>query len=235
MTVGPNTFPAANAVNDGARRGLRLLMRAGHPRDSSKDEIVVRVAKFATNLWRTINGHRLSTKKNDVLEPEAFGVCSYDGILRCSLLSLWQWIWPKACFPVMRVHLWKTHEGTERYKALGAHLVMQQTTEEKEAADAEENLSSPIVKIVNFETDRQLWRGDMAKKAYDYHREEKKSHPVVKELNDGLGDVLPPVKRDNAFKQGGWIASTAQQRRAASLDGGTAVTKIRLTVKGSGD
>jgi hypothetical protein len=33
---------------------------------------------------------------------------------------------------------------------------------------------------------------------------------------------------------GGWVASTAQQRRSQGADGGSAVTKIRLMVKNSG-
>jgi hypothetical protein len=53
----------------------------------------------------------------------------------------------------------------------------------------------------------------------------------VAAAEQGIGQPLPPIQRDAAFKQGGWIASAAQQRRALALDGGTAVTKIRLTVK----
>jgi len=45
LTVSNEVFPAANAVNDGARMGLKLIMRAGL--DSSfKEETVVRVASL---------------------------------------------------------------------------------------------------------------------------------------------------------------------------------------------
>ena len=65
ISVSPATYPAANAVNDGARRGLRLLARAGHPRETASDDVVVRIARFATNLWRTINGEALSPDQMD--------------------------------------------------------------------------------------------------------------------------------------------------------------------------
>lgn len=233
-SVSGATSPAANAVNDGARRGLRLLSRSGHPRDESKDEVVVRVARFATNLWRTINGHTISTDNSTPPRAQA-GPCAFDGILRCTLLSLFQWLWPKGCFAVMRVQSWKSHEGTERYKALGADRVMKQTNEEKEAASAEENSFGPIMKVVQLEIDRQLWRGEMSAKTYEYHVQEKRGHTMMKDMGEAIGEPLPPVERDDAFKQGGWVASAAQQRRAAALDGGTAVTKVRLTVKSTGD
>jgi len=86
-------------------------------------------------------------------------------------------------------------------------------------------------KIVSFEIDRQAWRGDMYSKSCDYYLADKRGAPNVKDMNDqGTEQPLPPVKRDNAFKQGGWIASSAQQRRASALDGGTFVTKLRLKV-----
>ena len=45
LTVSNEVFPAANAVNDGTRMGLKLIMRAGL--DSSfKEETVVRVASL---------------------------------------------------------------------------------------------------------------------------------------------------------------------------------------------
>ena len=58
LTVSDATYPAANAVNDGARRGMRLLKdscTAGTYCQTS----IVRVAKFGSKLWRTINGERL--------------------------------------------------------------------------------------------------------------------------------------------------------------------------------
>jgi hypothetical protein len=54
------------------------------------------------------------------------------------------------------------------------------------------------------------------------------SAPDGSSTEQGLGQPLPPIVRDKAFKQGGWIASCAQQRRKALLDGGIAVSKIRL-------
>jgi hypothetical protein len=54
--------------------------------------------------------------------------------------------------------------------------------------------------------------------------------------NSNLADVdqpLPLVKRDDAWKLGGWVASSAQQRRKKLADGGIGVTKIRLMVKSS--
>jgi hypothetical protein len=229
MSVNAATNPVANAVNDGARRGLRFIGRAGHPRDETKDEITARVAKFATVLWRTINGHRVPTSTNDSTDFTRDGVCANDGILRCSLLALWQWIWPKACYAIRRVHSWQSHEETPRYKALGADKVLKVYEEETEAASKEEKLFDPLNKIVNAEIDRQAWRGDMVTKAYE-HTMEKKG---ASKDDNSIGDLLPPILRDNAFKQGGWVTSTSRQRRAMQLDGGMAVTKIRLTVKGS--
>lgn len=237
MTVSDTSFPAANAVNDGARRGLRLLSRVGHPRDSCSDKVVVRAAKFATKLWRTINGDLccVDSSAPQILTPEGLGgVSSHDGHLRCTLLSLWQWIWPKGCFAVMRVQAWRTLKETQHYKDLGADEVMKMTDCEREAANAEESSYADLNQMVSVEIDRQEWRGGMFSKAYDYYKADKQGIPIAKDMNEqGVGYPLPPVQRDNAFKQGGWIASTAQQRRAMTLDGGTAVTKIRLTVKSS--
>jgi hypothetical protein len=237
-TVTETSYPAASAVNDGARRGLRLLSRAGHPREELSDLVVVRVAKFATSLWRTINGDctpllsrdRVAGQSDDTLD----GVCAFDGQLRVSLLSLWHWIWPKGCLAVLRVQALKPLEGTQRYKELGAHLVMQISDEEKEAALAEDTALVDIDKAVLVEQDRQRWRGEMASRAYSYAKEDSLSS--IKDTTtseQGLGLPLPPIQRDNAFKQGGWVASAAQQRRALALDGGHAVKKIRLTVKAS--
>jgi len=41
------------------------------------------------------------------------------------------------------------------------------------------------------------------------------------------GLPLPTAEKDSAWKLSGWVASTAQQRRAQGADGGGAVTKIR--------
>ncbi len=238
MSVSPGTFPAASAVNDGARRGLRLLSRAGHPRETVSHSMVVRVARFGTRLWRTINGEPADPPPSFSNTNVPTGVCTYDGALRCSLLALWQWIWPKGCFAVLQVQAWKAQENTPRYIELGAHHVMKITDEEKAAATAEEASLSDINRLVNVELDRQVWRGEMAQKAYEVFKSSKKSTTPMQDMaaaEQGIGQPLPPIQRDAAFKQGGWIASAAQQRRALALDGGTAVTKLRLTVKNSSD
>ena len=234
VAVSSGSSPAASAVNDGARRGLRLLSRAGHPRETVKEALVVRVAHFATRLWRTINGEPADPPGAETVAP-LMGVCSYDGVLRVSLLALWQWIWPRGCYAVLQVQAWKSHEGTQRYRDLGAHLVMKISDDEKAASAAEENALSDLNTLVNMELDRQAWRGEMAKKAYELSRLSKSTVQDVAAAEQGIGQPLPPIQRDAAFKQGGWIASAAQQRRALALDGGTAVTKLRLKVKSSSD
>ena len=102
------SLPAANAVNDGAKRGMHLLRNAGRPIAPNKhqkklpsDQTIVQVAKLATSLWRTINGElggKLLVEKGRKFAPvtgAVDGVCAYDGYyLRCSLLSLWQCVWP---------------------------------------------------------------------------------------------------------------------------------------------
>lgn len=230
MSVSARSFPAANAVNDGARRGLRLLSRAGHPKENVAEDIIVRVAVFATRLWRTINGEP-ADQVEKVTDGFPSGVCAYDGALRCSLLALWQWIWPRGCFAVLQVQAWKVHEGTERYFKLGADRVMKISDEEKAAATAEEHSLADINRLVNAELDRQIWRGEMAKKAFEFYKSSKGKVQDVAAAEKGIGQPLPPIQRDTAFKQGGWTASAAQQRRALALDGGTAVTKVRLKVK----
>jgi hypothetical protein len=235
MSVGSKTFPAANAVNDGARRGLRLITRAGHPRETVEEAKIVRVAHFATRLWRTINGEPADPPDSSLYQDNKTptGICAYDGALRCSLLALWQWIWPRGCFAVLQVQAWKPREKTQGYADLGAHLVMKITDEEKEAATAEENALTDIELLVTTELDRQRWRGGMAQKAYEMFHSSKRPSAVqdMAAAEQGIGQPLPPIERDAAFRQGGWIASAAQQRRAKALDGGTAVTKLRLTVK----
>jgi hypothetical protein len=234
MAVSASSFPAASAVNDGARRGLSLVMKAGHPKETLSEELIVRVARFATRLWRTINGEPASPP----IKPDSssiMGVCAYDGVLRCSLLALWQWIWPRGCYAVLQVQAWKSHEKTQRYRDMGAHEVMKISDQEKAAADEEQKSLTDINRIVHMELDRQIWRGEMARKAYDLFKTSKGSGSSgdVAAAEQGLGIPLPPIERDQSFKQGGWIASAAQQRRALALDGGTAVTKVRLTVKSS--
>mmetsp|Transcript_17313 Transcript_17313/g.24452 ORF Transcript_17313/g.24452 Transcript_17313/m.24452 type:complete len:283 (+) Transcript_17313:62-910(+) len=227
------SLPAASAVNDGARRGLKLLNRAGQNATHS-ERIVVRVARFATALWRTINGELGGEHLEDTLLAPAItnavdGVCSHDGVLRCSLLSLWQWIWPESCMAVLRVQSWKEHEKTQRYKDLGADKVMKISDEEREAATAEDSLCNEVREIVKIELDRQRWRGEMAAVAYHYSKNE--DNGIVK---DPHSQPLSIIEKNNAWKLGGWSASAIQQRRSKGADGGTAVRKVRLTVK-SGD
>jgi hypothetical protein len=76
----------------------------------------------------------------------------------------------------------------------------------------------------------------MASKAYEYHQFDKSKKPsadIAVAVDQGIGQPLPAVKRDVAFRQGGWIASAAQQRRADKLDGGCKVTTVRLKMKSS--
>jgi hypothetical protein len=108
---------------------------------------------------------------------------------------------------------------------------MKITEDEKVAATEEEEALSELNKIVSTELDRQAWRGEMSRKAYDIYKSSKGTVHDVGASEQGIGQPLPPIQRDAAFKQGGWVSSAAQQRRALALDGGTAVTKLRLTVK----
>lgn len=221
MTVSDFSYPAANAVNDGARRGLRLL------KDNCKDgtytsQTIVRVAKFATRLWRTINGE-------NVEQAQATGICAHDNHLRCSLVALWQWIWPRQCWQFMRALSWHAMEDTPQYYSMGLHHVMKTTPEERDAAALEDQTLAPLIKVVEAEIDRQKWRGEMASEAYKYFKSSKDNINLAE-----AGQPLPVVEKDTAWKLGGWIASTAQQRRNQGADGGSAVTKIRLMVKSSG-
>jgi hypothetical protein len=229
LSVSENTAPAASAVNDGARIGLRLLSRAGQNNDVS-DEVVSRVAIFASCLWRTINGEIGGNESSSFVFTPVFstsdGVCAHDGFLRSSLLALWQWIWPKGCFAVMRVQAWADHEGTQRYRGLGAELVMKITEEEKDALSLDDSIYNQIRSLVSVELDRQQWRGRMAAAAYELYKE---NGDQAKD-SIGLNHPLGTIEKDSTWKLGGWVASTAAQRRAAGTDGGTA-TKIRLIAK----
>lgn len=224
MTVSEATYPAANAVNDGARRGLRLL------KDPCKDstyssQTVVRVAKFATKLWRTINGEAVSPGGT----PASVGVCSHDNHLRCSLVALWQWIWPRQCWQFMKAQALHAMEGTPQYYSMGLNHVMKTTAEEKEAAASEDQALAALAQVVEAEVDRQRYRGEMAADAYQYYKKSKETYQNLTEA----GQPLPTVEKDMAWKLGGWVASTAQQRRIQGADGGSAVSKIRLLVKSS--
>jgi hypothetical protein len=226
------SYSAASAVNDGARRGLRLICRAGHPREIGiPEELIVRIARFATNLWRTINGEPLEiSDSSSVFHKGNIGVCANDGNLRCTLLALWQWLWPKAPYAVLQVQVRKATEWSGNYKSLGVDKVMKASEEEKLAANEEEESLAALDELTRKELDRQMWRGGMAMKAYDIYKSSNKPSNVsdLSATEQGIGQPLPPVQRDTAFKQGGWIASAAQQRRSTGIDGGTAITKIRL-------
>ena len=226
LTVSDVTYPAANAVNDGARRGLRLL-RHKHKDASYTSQTIVRVAKFASKLWRTINGESISPSKNSQREPA--GVCAHDNNLRCSLVALWQWLWPDHCYQFLRTQSWLAMEGTPQYFSMGLNHVMKTTAEEQEAALLEDEALEPLIKVVEDEIGRQKWRGEMAGNAYQRFKDTKGNMNLTE-----AGQPLPIVEKDAAWKLGGWVASTAQQRRSQGADGGSAVTKIRLMVKSSG-
>eukprot|EP00533_Pseudo-nitzschia_delicatissima_P004876 CAMPEP_0116090012 /NCGR_PEP_ID=MMETSP0327-20121206/6729_1 /TAXON_ID=44447 /ORGANISM="Pseudo-nitzschia delicatissima, Strain B596" /LENGTH=1889 /DNA_ID=CAMNT_0003581237 /DNA_START=110 /DNA_END=5782 /DNA_ORIENTATION=+ len=222
------SYSAASAVNDGARSGLRLIIRAGLREDGIAEEVIVRIARFATNLWRTINGEPLELSES--ISPSYkgnVGVCANDGHLRCTLLALWQWLWPRpqGCFAVLKANEW-----TGNYKNLGVDKVMKISKEEKLAADEEEASLAALDELTRKELDRQMWRGEMAMKAYEIYKSTNNPSNVtdLSVTEQGIGQPLPPVQRDPAFKQGGWIASAAQQRRSTGIDGGTAITRIRL-------
>ena len=219
MTVSDSTYPAANAVNDGARRGLRLLKDSSKESSPYSNATIIRVAIFATKLWRTMNGEAVCENGGG----PSVGVCAYDCHLRCSLVALWQWIWPKHCMQLMRSQSWHAMRGTPQYSAMGLTRVLETTAKEKELGAREDEALAPLVSVVDAEVDRQLFRGEMAGQAYNY------AHKPGANLAD-VGEPLPVLKKDVAWKMGGWVASTAHQRRAQGADGGSAVSKIRLSV-----
>jgi len=229
LTVSDATYPAANAVNDGARRGLRLLrdscvedpdaIERVKARTNYDVNAIARVSQFATKLWRTINGEHLGPGDTTSRRTN-FGVCAHDTHLRCALVALWQWIFPR--------QLLLTRSSTPQNTSLGLNHIMKATTEEEEAASLEDESLKPLIKVVEDEIDRQKWRGEMAKEAFDIIMSTKENSNLA-----DVGQPLPLVKRDDAWKLGGWVASTAQQRRKKLADGGIGVTKIRLMVKSS--
>jgi len=216
------SYSAASAVNDGARRGLRLLRK----KKFNREELCVRVARFATNFWRTINGEPLEiTDTISGLHKGSVGVCAIDGQLRCTLLALWQWVWSRGCFAVIQVQA-----QIRKPNQPGVDKVMKTSGEEREAAMEEERSLAGLDELTKKELDRQVWRGEMALKAYEIYKSTNKPSNVsdLSATELGIGQPLPPVQRDTSFRQGGWIASAAQQRRSTGIDGGTAITKIRL-------
>lgn len=217
------TIPAAGAVTDGARRGMKILRKAGRPKENSiSPEVVVRVAKFATQLWRTVNGDNTN-------DPSKLGICASDGELRCSLLSLWQWVFPRGCIAVLQVQSWKPETVP-----FDISCVMKKRESEKTPAAVRDRQSlEELARVVLAERRRQEWRGDMAKKAYEVHAASpNKDHMAI---STGIGHPLPQIERDMAFRFGGWVASAAHQRRAKNLDGGpvSKVQKINLKMKPS--
>ena len=207
-------------------------MRAGHPKETGVGEdLVVRIAHFATNMWRTINGEPIKLESSS---PGDFkgntGICSSDAQLRCSLLASWQWLWGKGCPALIQVQVRKSNEWTKGYNELGVDRVMKTSEQEKICATEEEKSLSDLHRLVSMELDRQIWRSEMAMSAYTIYKTTKstKTTSDASSTELGIGQPLPPIARDRAFKQGGWIASCAQQRRKALLDGGIAVSKIRL-------
>merc|ERR1711957_153565 len=120
-------------------------------------------------------------------------------------------------------------EGSPAYDSMGLNHIMKTTLEEKEAARVEDQALAPLSRVVEAEISRQKWRGDMANDAYKYFKSINKDKVNLTEV----GQPLPVVEKDIAWKLGGWVASTAQQRRNQGADGGSAVTKIRLVVKNS--
>ncbi len=216
-SVSEVSLPAADAVNDGARRGMRLLRSAGKPIPQNKatqkkppsEESIVKVAQFATSLWRSINGElggRQCESENTLAAVSSIvdGVCAYDGYLRCSLLSLWQCIWPNRknnnglCAAVQRVQSWKEHSGTQKYKDLGADKVMSVEDDEKLAAIAGYEANEDIRRVLISELDRQRWRGEMSKKFKEATNAAK--DPISS--SQGLNQPLDIVEKDDSWRLG---------------------------------
>lgn len=235
MNPHETSYPAAYAVNRGAREGMRVLgnTTAAH---YSKGTII-RVARFASKLWRTINGENV-TKKNDIEIPysdyaDADGVCAYDGSLRIALLSLWQKIWPnRECPAINQVKLWRDTEKNTSH-SIYDNIIYTSPEEFNKIQKGSSNINNTmgmeliLNKIVNTEIDRQRWRGQMAKKAYDIWQVDGKKRGNTKDpssstaLAQGLGYPLPICEKNKAWRMGGWASSAAQQRRKMALDGGT--------------
>jgi hypothetical protein len=146
LTVSDELSPAANAVNDGARVGLRFLTRCGLD-SSSSDETVIRVAKFATKLWRVMNGEDAGA-----VDMGFEGICSYDPVLRTTLLSLWQWIFPKGCIAIIRVQSWRSIKGEsselQKHFAVSTNDVMSVSEEDKKRSTEEDSALSDIQNVV---------------------------------------------------------------------------------------
>ena len=217
--------PAASSVNDGARIGLRLLKIAGSSRDKEHTpDVIVRVGKFATRLWRTING--------DTNTAGETGMCSRHGSLRVALLCLWDWIWPSGCPAVAQIQTWRQNELSDHYKRIDTDKVMKTSEEEKKAAMMEDIAIGDFKRILDIELDRQNWREEMSSKAYE--RSSRENPADSTSISHGLGVPLPLVVRDESWRLGNWSASAAHQRRVKGLDGGAAISKVRLKISSSG-
>lgn len=226
MTVSDFSYPAANGVNAGARLGLRLLKDPCKADDNKKysNEAVIKVATFATRLWRTINGEQCNNFTANGDKTRA-SVCAHDSYLRCALVALWQCIWNKHCMQLLKAQGWHAMKGKPEYYAMGIDKILQQTLKEKDAVAREDAVLQPLAEIIDRELDRQQWRGEMAAKAYEYSEMDNKNNQAE------IGRPLPLVEKNAAWKMGGWVASTAQQRREKNLDGGRAVKKINLHIQ----
>lgn len=242
MTVSENNYPAAHAVNHGALEGLRMLKHAGKDDQAYSEKAVIRVAQFATKLWRTMNGEMgigsvvdndvmttTTTKNKGLLYVDPTGICAFDGHLRIALLSFWQKIWPRECYSIHLVQMWREKRG------LVVPNVIEPNRAKLEDIRNDERELEDLSRVVQSELGRQNWRGEMATKAYNYWAKDGKRG--MKDLSgsasQGLGHPLPVVEKDKAWKMGGWSASSAQQRRKMALDGGTAVNRIRAKMKSS--
>ena len=234
-SVAEYSMPAATAVNDGARRGIKILKDAGKilrnagKSDSVSDTNVANVAIFATKLRRTMNGELggIESPNSDVkgitpITSAVDGICAYDGHLRCSLVALWQWLWPKGCIAVSRVQ--KENELSNRFKPFGADNVMMTEVSEKVAALTEHSYCNDLRKITAREIDRQSWRGEMAKARKEEVAASKDGNVNAQEFDF----PLRTVPKDDSWKQGGWVASAASARRKDSSDGGSLVKKINV-------
>jgi len=136
--------------------------------------------------------------------------------LRCSLLALWQWVWPRGCIAILQVQSWPSPPDG-----------VMPMVESANGAAADQKVLIDLAHKVGEERKRQEWRGEM------YKRKVATSVKDPNALNNPLEWLLPPIERDDAFRLGGWIASTGQQRRAGGLDGGTTVRSVNLRMKPS--
>jgi len=89
-----------------------------------------------------------------------------------------------------------------------------------------------LKRLVDNEMNRQKIRCDLSLKAYESARADAMAD--TSSAKQGLGVPLPLVVRDDSWRLGAWSVSSAHQRRAEGLDGGAAISRVRLKVS-SGD